>query len=131
MSLAFAANAFRYVPILFATSPVYVVRSVPTITRSTSLRCIKWPAALSAIIVCGVDRRSRGAVINKCEPTCIAVSKHIDRLVALRFGDLPNERQAVLPDNPAMLRILICDQIGCAQCQGDLFIHSFSRGDIL
>ena len=30
-----------------------------------------------------------------------------------------------------MLRIFICNQIGCAQCQGDLFIRSFSRGDIL
>src|SRR5258707_977656 len=52
---------------------------------------MQWQAA----IVRGIDRRSRGAVINKCEPTCIAVSKHIDRLVALRFGDLPNQRQAV------------------------------------
>src|SRR5436190_20660160 len=88
---------------------------------------MQWEAA----VVCGVDRRSRGTVINKCEPTCIAVSKDIDRLVALRFGDLPNERQAVLSDYSAMLRIFICNQIGCAQCQGDLFIHSFSRGDIL
>src|SRR4029077_8528577 len=48
---------------------------------------MQWQAA----VVRGVDRRSRGAVINKCEPTCIAVSKDIDRLVALRFRDLPNE----------------------------------------
>ena len=30
-----------------------------------------------------------------------------------------------------MLRVFICNQIGCTQCQGDLFIRSFSRGDIL
>ena len=73
-SLAFAANAFRYVPILFATSPVYVVRSVPTITRSTSLRCIKWPAALSAITVCGTP----------CWPNSHAVSLIPDFSVAFQ-----------------------------------------------
>ena len=88
---------------------------------------MQWQAS----VLGGVDRRSRGAVINKCEPTCIAVCKHVDRLVALRFGDLLNERQTVLPDHPAMLRIFICNRIGCAQRQGDFFIRSFSFGDIL
>jgi hypothetical protein len=59
------------------------------------------------------------------------VGKQVDHLLALRFRDLPNERQAVLPDHPAMLRIFICNRIGCAQCQGDLFIRTFPRGDIL
>ena len=49
--LSCAASAFRYVPILLATSPVRVVRSVPTITRSTLPCCIRWPPALSEITV--------------------------------------------------------------------------------
>ena len=60
---------------------------------------LAWRMQWQAAIVRGVDGRSRGAVINKCQPTCVAVSKHIDGLVALRFRDLPNQLQAVLPDH--------------------------------
>ena len=39
---------------LVATSPVRPrVRSLPTMTKSISPRCIKWPAALSAMMWCG------------------------------------------------------------------------------
>jgi hypothetical protein len=71
---------------------------------------MQWQTTVSR----GVDRRRRGAVINECEPTCIAVGKYVDGLVAFRSRDLLNQCQTVLADHPAMLRIFICNQIGCA-----------------
>ena len=44
--LSWAASAFRYVPILLATSPARVTRSVPTITRSTIAVLHQMPAGV-------------------------------------------------------------------------------------
>ena len=50
-----AANAFKYVPILFATSPRLIkFYQFQQYTCSTSPLCIKIPPALSAIIVFGI-----------------------------------------------------------------------------
>ena len=61
--LSLAASAFRYVPILLATSPDLVVLSLPTMHMSTSPCCIRCPPALSTMTVCGISSfRSSQAV---------------------------------------------------------------------
>src|SRR5262249_39176742 len=86
---------------------------------------MQWQAALMP----GVDRRRRGTVINKCQPTCVAMSKHINALVRPRFRNLLNERHTVLPDHSALLGAFARNQISGAQRQRYLFIGILSSSD--
>jgi hypothetical protein len=81
-------------------------------------------------IVRGIDRRRGGTVINKREPSRVAMREHIDRLSCLPSSNLLDEIQPVLPDHPAVLLIFFGNQFGCAQSQGDFLFRSFPLGDI-
>src|SRR6266478_3153325 len=88
---------------------------------------VNWQPA----IVRGIDWRRSGTVINKREPSRVAMREHIDRLPRFLSSDFLNEIHPVLPYHPAVLLIFLGNQSGCAQSQGDLFFRSSPVHDIL
>src|SRR4030095_8987402 len=84
------------------------------------------------LAIVGRINRGRGrAVINKREPSRVAMRENVDRLPRLLSSNLLNEIQSMLPYHPAVLFVFVCDQSGCAQSQGDFLFRSFPIGDIL
>ena len=57
--------------------------------------------------------------------------EHVDQLSRLLSSNLSQEIQPMLPNHPAMLRIFIGNQFGCAQSKRDLLVHGFSISNIL
>src|ERR1044072_1433958 len=81
-----------------------------------------------AAIVRRIDGRSGGAIINKGQPSRVAMREHIDSVARFPLSDILNQLQPVLSDHPAMLRVFFSNRIGCAPSKSHLFVSSFSIG---
>src|SRR6266403_4027413 len=70
----------------------------------------------------GVNWRQSGSIIDKREPSRVAMGQDVDRLPVLHSGNLLDQIQAVLPNHPAMFFIFFGDLSRCAQSEINLFL---------
>src|SRR5882724_5869078 len=81
-------------------------------------------------VVSGINRGSRRTIVNKGEPSRVAMREHVDWLSCFLSCELPNEFQSVLPDQSAMLSVFIRNRSGGAQSKRDLLLSVFPFGDV-
>ncbi len=67
---------------------------------------------VDALVMGHVDRRRRGAPVDRGQPAGIAVGEDLDPSPGLAVGDLMNQGDAVLADLLVDVDILIADALG-------------------
>ena len=87
---------------------------------------VNWQAA---VVRC-INRGRSGAIVDKRQPSRVAMSEHVHPRSCFFSRDFPNEFQSVLPDHPAMLRIFVRNRSGCAQRERNFLRSIFPFGDI-